>query len=57
MSTLITGGLLVTAGDAYLADVLIENGKVALVGRDLDAQATSSSRPLYKAAALNQLMP
>lgn len=49
MLTLITGGLLVTAADAYLADVLIENGRVALVGRDLDAQATRTidARGMY----------
>ncbi|MGI9657604.1 MAG: dihydropyrimidinase [Gaiellaceae bacterium] len=40
MSTLIAGGLLVTACDAYPADVLIEDGKVALIGRTLDVAAT-----------------
>ncbi len=39
MSTLISGGLVVTACDAYEADVCIEGGKVALIGRDLDVAA------------------
>src|SRR5258706_9477870 len=35
MSTLITGGTVVTASDTYRADVLIEGEKVASVGKGL----------------------
>ena len=40
MSTLIAGGLLVTASDTYAADVFVNDGKVALIGRDLDVAAS-----------------
>jgi len=37
MKTLIKNGTIVTAGDTYKADVLIENEKIALIGNDLKA--------------------
>ncbi|MET3575513.1 dihydropyrimidinase [Bhargavaea ullalensis] len=37
MKKLITGGTVVTAADEYRADVLVEDGKVAQIGHDLDA--------------------
>jgi len=39
MSILIRGGRLVTASDDFVADVLVEGGRVALVGADLDVAA------------------
>jgi dihydropyrimidinase len=36
MKTLIKGGRVVTAVDSYVADILIEDSTVALIGRDLD---------------------
>lgn len=39
MKTLIKNGNVVTAVDNYFADVLIEDGKVAVIGRKLDIQA------------------
>ncbi len=36
MKTLIKNGTIVTAGDTYKADVLIEGEKIALIGQDLD---------------------
>ncbi len=35
MATLIKNGTIVTAADTYQADVLIEDGKISLIGRDL----------------------
>ncbi len=35
MATLIKNGTLITASDTYAADILIENGKIALIGSDL----------------------
>ena len=35
MSTLIKGGTIVTAADTYQADVLLDEGKIALIGRPL----------------------
>jgi dihydropyrimidinase len=35
--TLITGGTIVTAADAYKGDVLVDGEKIALIGRDLKA--------------------
>ncbi|HEV8669845.1 MAG TPA: dihydropyrimidinase [Candidatus Limnocylindria bacterium] len=37
MKTLITGGTIVTAADNYKGDVLVEDDKIALIGRDLKA--------------------
>ena len=37
MKTLITGGTVVTATDAYKADVLIDGEKIAAIGADLKA--------------------
>ncbi len=39
MKTLITGGLVVTAGDAYLADVYVDGETIAAVGAPLDVAA------------------
>src|SRR6202162_4346101 len=36
--TIITGGIVVTAADTCQADVAIENGKVAVIGKDLPRQ-------------------
>ncbi|MBI4759474.1 MAG: amidohydrolase family protein, partial [Chloroflexi bacterium] len=38
MSTLVKGGTIVTAGDTYEADILIDNGIIALIGNFLEAQ-------------------
>src|SRR4026207_139638 len=37
MKTLITGGTIVTATDNYKADVLVEDDKIAMIGRGLKA--------------------
>src|SRR6266550_4748337 len=39
MSTLIRGGRVVTAADDYVADVLVEGERIALVGTELDVAA------------------
>ena len=39
MKTLIRGGRVVTAVDDYIADVLVDGEKVALIGQQLDARA------------------
>jgi dihydropyrimidinase len=39
MKTLIKNGTIVTAGDTVQADVLIENGKIVLLGKDLAADS------------------
>src|SRR5262252_1679273 len=39
MSILIRGGRIVTAADDYVADVLVEGERVALIGADLDVSA------------------
>ena len=39
MRTLIKNGNIVTAVDNYVADVLVDEGKVRTIGRDLEAQA------------------
>ncbi len=39
MRTLIKNGMITTATDQYVADVLIEGGTIALIGRDLDLAA------------------
>lgn len=38
MKTLIKNGTVVTAGDTFKADVLIEGEKIALIGNDLSAE-------------------
>jgi len=40
--TIIRNGSLVTATDTYTADVAIANGKIAAIGRDLEAQNAST---------------
>jgi dihydropyrimidinase len=35
MAVLIKGGNIVTAADNYVADILIEDGQIRMVGRDL----------------------
>lgn len=37
MKRIITGGLIATASDVYEADLLIEDGKIVQIGRDLSA--------------------
>src|SRR5262245_19474107 len=44
MKTLIKGGNIVTAVDSYVADVLIENSTIALIGRDLGAVISSPDK-------------
>ncbi len=39
MSVLIKGGRIITAADDYVADVLVENGTISMIGRSLDASA------------------
>ena len=39
MSILIRGGRIVTAADDFVADVLVEGERVALLGADLDVSA------------------
>ena len=39
MSVLIKGGRIVTASDEYVADILVEEGRVQLIGRSLDHAA------------------
>jgi dihydropyrimidinase len=39
MSTLITGGRIITAADDYTADVLVENDHIELIGASLDVSA------------------
>jgi dihydropyrimidinase len=41
MATLIKGGRIITAIDDYMGDILIEGGRVALLGRDLRAPAAA----------------
>jgi dihydropyrimidinase len=41
MKTLIKGGTIVTAGDTYSADVLIEDGVITTIGRDLAGADTT----------------
>ena len=37
MKKVITGGLIATASDMYEADILIENGKIVQIGKNLSA--------------------
>src|SRR5207253_4029186 len=39
MKTIITNGRVVTAVDDYNADILIEDGKVAMIGKKIDVKA------------------
>ena len=39
MSTLITGGRVITAADDYVGDVYVENERISLIGESLDVQA------------------
>ena len=39
MSILIKGGRIITAADDYVADVLIEDGAISMIGRSLDVSA------------------
>ena len=39
MKTIITNGRVVTAVDDYHADILIEDGKVAMIGKKIDVKA------------------
>ncbi len=39
MSVLIKGGRIITAADDYVADVLIENGTISMIGQSLDVSA------------------
>ncbi|MGH2971396.1 MAG: amidohydrolase family protein, partial [Gaiellaceae bacterium] len=39
MSTLIRGGRIVTAADAYVADVFVDDERISLIGENLDVQA------------------
>src|SRR3954467_5235103 len=39
MSLLIKGGRVVTAADDYVADVFVDDGRISLIGLDLDVRA------------------
>ena len=43
MKTLVKGGTIVTASDIYAADVLIEDGVISLIGKDLGATITADT--------------
>ncbi len=43
MKTLIKGGTVVTASETYLADVLIDEGVISLIGKNLDAFAQADT--------------
>jgi dihydropyrimidinase len=43
MKTLVKGGTLVTASDTYAADVLIEDGVISLIGKDLAAMVQADT--------------
>ncbi len=43
MKTLVKGGTLVTASDTYLADVLVEDGIISLIGKDLAEMVTADT--------------
>ena len=47
MRTLIKGGTIVTAGDTFQADVLIEDEKVATIGHGLSADTTIDASGKY----------
>ena len=39
MSTLITGGRIITAADDYVGDIFVDNEHIALIGESLDVEA------------------
>ena len=39
MSTLITGGRIITAADDYVGDIFVDNEHIALIGESLDVDA------------------
>ncbi len=43
MKTLVKGGTVVTATDTYLADVLVDDGVISLIGKDLGATITADT--------------
>ena len=43
MKTLVKGGTIVTASDTYPADVLVEDGIISLIGKDLAATITADT--------------
>lgn len=43
MKTLVKGGTIVTATETYLSDVLIDDGTIALIGKDLEATVTADT--------------
>ena len=43
MKTLVKGGTIVTASDTYLSDVLVEDGIISLIGKDLAATVTADT--------------
>ena len=47
MRTVLKGGTVVTAGDTYAADVLIEDETIAAIGRDLTGDTTIDARGKY----------
>lgn len=42
MKKLIKNGMIVTASDSYKADILVENGKIALIGNQLSEAGQKS---------------
>lgn len=46
MRTLVTNGQIVTAVDSYTADILIEGGSIAVIGRDLAGMVGSVDRTI-----------
>jgi dihydropyrimidinase len=43
MKTLVKGGTIVTASDIYTADILVEDGVISLIGKDLGATITADT--------------
>ncbi len=43
MKTLVKGGTIVTASDIYGADILVEDGTISLIGKDLDTSVTADT--------------
>ena len=41
MSVLIKGGRVITAADDYVADILVENERISLIGESLDLEQTA----------------
>jgi len=50
MRTLIRGGEVVTAADRYAADVLVEDERIAVIGRDLGSSSLAQGAELIDAA-------